>query len=230
METSWTWKRAIQPGIRAAKEHWRPLSLIQVAAIGGVFLYYSSLPVREWGASVAELKSRSGLLFAASAGFIAGAILPEIAKALTGRLRGPFRKWLADTAYNGLAYAILAVWVDLFYQLQARIFGPGNDILTLVWKTLFDMGVFATVLAVPFMVGFYHWRKTGFRLREFKGLFTWRAYRDRVLPALIPNWAFWIPVVVCVYAMPVGLQFPFTVLAEAAWSIMFVYIATTEHD
>lgn len=53
-------------------------------------------------------------------------------------------------------------------------------------------------------------------------------YRDRVLPGLIPCWAFWTPVLLCTYSMPMNLQFCFTMFAEAAWSLLFVFIATRE--
>ncbi|MBW7929038.1 MAG: hypothetical protein H3C58_13330, partial [Fimbriimonadaceae bacterium] len=47
-----------------------------------------------------------------------------------------------------------------------------------------------------------------------------------IVPALIPCWAFWIPILICVYSLPANLQFVFALLAEAAWSILFVFIAT----
>jgi hypothetical protein len=51
------------------------------------------------------------------------------------------------------------------------------------------------------------------------------AYRDRVFPALIPCWVFWIPVLFCVYAFPPNLQLPFAFLAEAAWSMIVVFVS-----
>ena len=50
-------------------------------------------------------------------------------------------------------------------------------------------------------------------------------YQSRVLPLLVPNWLFWIPMVSIIYALPVALQFLLFVPALAAWSLIMVFIA-----
>jgi len=167
------------------------------------------------------------LPFAFAAGFIAGGVVPEIAKAATRRLRKIDRKWLNQTLFNGLVYGIVAVQVDLFYQLQNFLFGGGRNVATLIIETAVDMFIFAPLLSIPTAVAMFEWRS-----RRWAGvgrLFRWEGYVAKVVPALIPAWAFWIPMLFCVYAMPPDLQFCLAILAEAAWSILFVFIATEAH-
>ena len=50
-------------------------------------------------------------------------------------------------------------------------------------------------------------------------------YRERVIPLLLPNWLFWIPMVSVIYALPVALQFLMFIPALGAWSLIMVFIA-----
>lgn len=222
----WSLKKAVEPGLVAVRQHWKPLLAIQIAAILVVATYYASSAVREASASISALKLSGGYPFSFLAGFVAGGLLPEVAKVATGRIAADRAKWLRDTAFNGLAYGLLAIAVDLLYQLQTRAFGGGNDIATIAIKTVVDQAIFSTIVAMPAMIFLFDFRAGGWR--KAAGVLTPRGYRDRVLPALLPNWAFWIPVLVCVYAMPFELQFVFAMLMEAAWSIVFVFIATRD--
>ncbi|MER3496581.1 MAG: hypothetical protein C4320_07275, partial [Armatimonadota bacterium] len=47
----------------------------------------------------------------------------------------------------------------------------------------------------------------------------------RYIRTLIPCWAFWIPSLAAVYAMPTDLQFPLFLLVQAAWAILLVALA-----
>ena len=49
-----------------------------------------------------------------------------------------------------------------------------------------------------------------------------------MLPLLLPDWGFWIPMVLVIYAFPLALQFLLFVLALAAWSLILVVIAGGE--
>lgn len=221
---AWTWRRASRPGIAALKANWLPFVLIQAAAAALVVLYYQNPALREPATALEKAKAAGGLPFAFLAGAVAGGLIPEVAKAASGRLRTFNPDWLKSTAFNALVYGIIGTIVDVFYRLQAVWFGTGNDPLTLLFKTLVDMVPFTMLLSIPLAVSLFEWRRLGFNglIRGYKTGF----YRHKVIPALIPCWAFWVPILICCYALPMNLQFPFAMLAEAAWSIMFVFIAT----
>jgi hypothetical protein len=134
--------------------------------------------------------------------------------------------WLGKTAYVSLIFGIVGVLVDLFYQGQAWAFGTGNDPLTLLKKTFMDMGVVAPLFFIPFELSAFRWPQNRYRLSALFQDFGLRSYRKNVLPTMLPCWGFWIPVLFCVYAMPSDLQFCFSQFAEAAWSIIVVFVAT----
>lgn len=225
----WSFKLAMQPGLRAVRSLWRPMLLIQSLAIVLVVVYYRSPGFQEIASRLQEWKIAGGLLFAFAAGAIAGGIIPAAAKAVTRSCPDTPAKQLKDALWNGLIFGLVGVFVDVFYQFQGQLFGTGTDPLTLAKKTAVDMGLFSPFFAIPFEVATLRWPQVRFRVSELFRVFNWTFYRETVIPALLPCWAFWIPVLFCVYAMPMNLQFCFAILAEAAWSIIVVSVAT-END
>lgn len=220
-------KTASRPGLIAVKRNWTPIVAIQLVALGLVFLYFTNPGFHAAMRSLAQFKTDSGILFVFLTGCIAGGVLPEAAKLIAGKLRKFDRAWMGQMLFNSLVYGIVGVEIDLFYRFQAFLFGTGTDALTLAIKTAFDMFVFAPLVAIPTAVGMFEWRA-----RKWAGvrrLLTVEGYIEKVLPAQIPAWAFFIPILFCVYSMPSDLQFCLAMLAEAAWSILFVFIATQGH-
>jgi hypothetical protein len=221
---SWTWRAASRPGIAALKANWLPFLIIQVFAAVLVVLYYQNEGMRQGAKALENVKVAGGLPFAFLSGAVAGGLIPELAKLITGRLKKLDTGWLRDTAFNALVYGLIGMLVDVFYKQQAIWFGNGNDATTLFLKTIVDMIPFTMFLSIPFAISLFEWRKLGFQ--GLVGGYRHGFYRHKVIPALIPCWAFWVPILICCYALPLNLQFPFAMLAEAAWSIMFVFIAT----
>ena len=203
--------------------------LIQVGAVILVVSYYRSSGLRTAALSAAELKLRYGIWFAFAMGMLAGGVVPEIAKLVTGGLRRLNRTWVAELGYNALVYGVVAAQVDLFYRFQAFTFGAGHDARTLIVKTAVDMGAFAPVISIPTAMLLYAWRREGFRAGAIfrNGVRGFAIHQ--IMPGLIPCWVFWTPVLFCTYAMPANLQLCFSMLAEAAWSIVFVFIAKQDH-
>lgn len=214
------------PGIEAVKAHWAPFLLIQIVAATIVIVYYQAPWLRQIAETPAEWKLRYGLGFSFVGGFVAGGLVAELAKVLTGKVRRFDRHWIGLTLFTGLAYGITGIQVDLLYWGQAQIFGHGTDAWTLIKKTVADMALFATFISMPFMASMFEWRRVGFSgsklLAEWKNDF----FRRKVAQSLIPCWAFWIPYVFCTYALPLKLQLVFAFLGEAAWSVLLVFILT----
>lgn len=223
-------KEALRPGFEALKRFWAPFVLIQLGAAALVLAYYLVPEVRSFADEIGVLKNRFGLLFSATGGFLAGGVVPEIAKALTGKIKKFDGKWLRDAAFGGLIYLVVAVEVDLFYRLQAILFGTGVDPLTVAIKTAVDMGLFAPLLCMPSGVVLCDLRDERWRPLPAIRRISWPWYRSRVIPTLIPGWGFWIPFLLCVYAMPLPLQLPLSILGEAAWSMLFIFIATRPEE
>lgn len=218
---------ACRPGLAAVHINWGPFLAIQIASAALVFAYFTYTPFHDAMRQLANAKVRGGLPFSLVAGCLAGGLVPELAKAVTRKLWRIDRNWAKQTLFNGFVYGIVAVQVDLFYQLQNYLFGPGRDPATLFIKTAVDMLIFAPLISIPTAVALFEWRSN--RWSGVARLWRLDGYVQKVVPALVPAWAFWIPMLFCVYSMPPDLQFCLAVLAEAAWSILFVFIATKGH-
>jgi hypothetical protein len=214
------------PGLEAAVRN-APVLLILWAAGGALVVAYGRHPgLTAWADQVADAKAAAGLIGAFCAGAVAGGVLPESAKAIAGRIRRLDGAWLRLSGFTALVYGGVSVLVDLFYLLLARTVGEGRDIATVGIKTAIDMLVFTPLLSIPFAAGMFAWRGMGFRLSAIPGLFTWRAWKRYTWPILPMCWTFWTPALCMVYSLPYKLQFSFAVLLEAAWSVLFVFMAT----
>jgi hypothetical protein len=219
----------MRPGIAAVRAHWLILVLIQLGAVVLVVGYYHSASLQSDLVGLDQLKARGGSLFAFVAGMMAGGVIPEVFKLATGSLKRFDRTWLGVSAFNGFVYGIVGVQVEAFYRLQAHLFGLGHDPATLVTKSAFDLLVFTPVLSIPCATLLFVWRNHGFRMRAVFADGLGAFYQSQVMPGLVPCWFFWTPVLFCSYSMPMNLQFPFSTLAEAAWSIVFVFINSVDH-
>ncbi len=199
---------------------------IQIAAVVLVVTYYRSPDVQAVATQIAVWKVAGGVVFSFLGGAVAGGVIPELAKLVMRRIKRLDRSWLLSALYNAFVYGIVGVQVDLFYRVQAQIFGSGTDPQTLIVKTLVDMGLFSPLLCIPTATLLYAWKRRSFRFHGWRRAFTRKFYATQIWPTLLPCWAFWIPVLLCVYAMPMNLQFCFAILAEAAWSMVFVFMVS----
>ena len=218
-------RAAMTPALAGLRHNWPAMAVIQVAAIALVVSYYALPSMQESLKVVALWQVAGGIWFAAVTDGFAGGILPELAKLITGRLRTFDRPWLLATLHNTAIYAVVGIEVALFYQLQAKMFGTGHDPATLIIKTLVDTLIFSPFLSIPTAMLFLDLRLKKINLRQI-GLRSF--YLDHVAPMMLPCWAFWVPVLLAIYAMPTDLQYSLSVLGEGAWSILFVFISQSE--
>jgi hypothetical protein len=197
--------------------------------------YHASAAVRAACAAAAAWKARGGLRFAAVTGSIAGALLPELAKAIVERGRGQRRRAGPNDGAGALLFrvaffAVNGVVVDLFYRFAAWLIGMDASPRTVALKVAFDQFVF-TPSWLPVIVALFLWRQRGFSVGATAAALRGGGfYGPRVMPLLVPNWCFWIPMVSIIYALPMALQFLLFVLVLAAWSLIMVFIADGEGD
>lgn len=199
------------------------MALVWVLAFALVGAYYYVPSAASSAKNLQALKASMGLGFAALAGFIAGGILPELAKVLTGTLEKGENAW-GEAFFRGFVWIGLAVMVDIFYGYQALWFGTGTGIGTLAIKTAVDMLVFAPILFVPYTVGMFVFRREKWRISALLSVWIPSGWKREVLPTYVPNVCFWVVVLLAVYALPTDLQYPMSALATACWSILFTFI------
>ncbi len=216
----------MQPSWRAVRKNLAPILLIQSVGAILVASYFLSQGVRDFAQRIAEVKQAGGVPFAFLAGFIAGGLLPEIAKFLTGRRHRYSRTHVVRVLWTGFVYGLIGILIFYLYDLQARWFGNGIDWGTLTLKTSVDMGIFTPLVSVPMAAALFAWWKAEFAWTFWAKVFSRKFYREEVVSKLPLCWAYWIPFLYLTYALPIDLQFPFAIVAESAWSILFVFMVT----
>jgi len=203
---------------------WRPFLLIQGAAALVAVAYGASASFRAVAAQAAAWKSDGGLWAAAALTAVAGGLLPEVAKLVADRSRSALRGRGGEILFNTAFFAFDGLVIDPLYRGEAVLFGRDALVRTVVEKVAFDQFVFTPLWSVAIVVLFL-WRQRGYSLAATRPALRGAFYRTRVLPLLVPNWLFWIPMVSIIYALPVPLQFLLFVPALAAWSLIMVFIA-----
>lgn len=218
-------KKIIQPAINALKYHGFAFLLIQICGGFVVYSYYHFTEFQNLCSYAAQWKIKGGFFFAAWTTVIAGAVLPEIAKALTGKIP-PWKTltWWKDFLYIALYFSVLGILIDILYLAQTELWGNGIDFKTLTIKTFVDLAIWSPFFDVPFAVLFFRWRDLKFNLITTLKSYTLSSYKTHILPLLIPLWLYWLPMVFFIYAMPSSLQFCFFLFSEAAWSIIAIFI------
>ncbi len=211
-------------GAAALRRFWRPFLLIQAGAALLAIAYRVSVPFREACALAAAWKTAGGLLLSAAISALAGGLLPEIAKLAADRGRSTLRGRGGEVLFNTAFFAFDGVVIDLLYRGEARLFGGTAQLSTVVEKVAFDQFVFSPLWSILIVLLFL-WRQRGYSLAATLPAIGPGFYQSRVVPLIVPNWLFWIPMVSIIYALPVALQFLLFVPALAAWSLIMVFIA-----
>ncbi len=218
------------PGIAAVRRYWKPFLFLQAVAFLMVLGYYTTGPVRLACDRLSTLKEHGGLVFDAIAAAIAGAILPELAKAIMLGDRAITQKRLANVGFALFAFAGAGVIADLQYRAFGWLVGTGTDWRTIGRKILMDQFVTTPSYGTTYWVLVYAIRANRYDLLKTARQLSARWYVRYVLPLLIPAWAFWIPMVALIFSLPGPLQFCLYCFALAAWSLLMVFVATREAE
>jgi hypothetical protein len=214
---------ALAAGRDAIRRFHRPFILIQLVAFALVVAYHVDAHVRAVCVTLAAWKTAGGLPLAAATASFAGGVLPELAK-LASQRGATFRRRGGEIAFNIVFFAFNGLVIDRLYRVEASLFGAGAGLATVATKVAFDQLVF-TPFWLALVTVLFLLRREGFSLARTRAAIGPGFYRARVLPLLLPNWFFWIPMVTVIYAFPLPLQFLLFVLALAAWSLILVVIA-----
>lgn len=212
----------IQVGLDAARANFVPglaLSGVGVAILLG---YYFHPPTRAALDAVADFRTRLGVSYAIISTTIVGGLIPVFIQQFMPKLPGraelrhlPF--YIGFWAYKGLE-------TDLFYRLQAWLFGDEAALTTVVLKLLADQFIFTPLYFAPISILAYLWKDSGFSVGEVRRRLERHWFRERVVPLLISNWAVWMPGVCIIYAVPLALQVPIHNIVLCIWVLMLTVI------
>ena len=202
-----TFRSSIAPGIAALKKFWKPFILLQAMAFLLVLAYYSSQRVQQACTYISDLKVEGGFVFAAITAAIAGGLVPELAKAIMLGDRAIDQKRMANITFAVLGFAGNGILTDLQYRWLGWVFGNDNHVATILKKIVVDQFVCTPGYSCPYWMLLYLWKNNRFDIVATLRRITPRWYVSRLLPLLIPNLCFWIPMVALIYAMPGTLQY-----------------------
>ncbi len=215
------WGIAWQQGVAAAKHNVYPAVGLWLFGVGLVLCYFLVAPIHDWLEQVGEFKLRTGWPFAAVSTAIFAGVIPFFIPKLFGN--GDSKQGLVYLVSNVLFWAYKGVEVDLFYVLQASMFGDGTDVATIGVKVAVDQLIYAPLLGLLTVILFYLWRDNGYSSVRFRQALGPQWYRNRVLPVLISNWFVWVPACVIVYCLPLGLQLPIQNLILCFWVLILAF-------
>jgi hypothetical protein len=214
-------------GLTCARRLTLPGFVLVAAAAMVVTSYYHFPEFHAWLDGVAAFRMRWGLAYGAVAQALFAGLIPFLylhfhpaTRAAHPARHGAF--FVLFWAYKGLE-------VDIFYRLQAAMFGDAPALANILPKVAVDQLVYNPLFAAPIAVLVYAWKDAGWSWTEpLADLRTPRWYYRRVLPVMIAVWVVWVPTVSCVYALPLALQLPLCSLVNCFWVILFSLMTAPE--
>lgn len=201
--------------------------LIQACVVGLVIAYYNVPAVADFANNLGVLKAQGGLPFAFIATAFAGVVLPEIFKIASNDGR---RLPVAELAYMILVFGINGIIVDLLYRFLSYLFGNDNTFSTVALKVVVDQTFAAPLLFMPYFMLMVLWRHNGFNFAALRADLKAMPLFVRIWPAIVVGWAFWIPALCGIYAMPLKVQFVLFLFVEAAWSLIIIHVANSMNE
>jgi hypothetical protein len=218
-------RRTLAPGLAAVRRFWRPFVLLQAAALLQVIAYFNVPAVAVACDRMSAFKQHAGLLFSAISYAVAGAVLPELAKAAVMGDRAVDRRRVRNVAFAVAVFALNGIINDLQYRGMAVVFGDDNRWPTVLKKVLADQFITTPLYGTPYWLVVYALRADRYRPWRTLPRLTPAWYVRTVTPLLVTGWAFWLPMSALLYSLPGPLQFGLFLLAVAAWSLLMVAVA-----
>jgi hypothetical protein len=211
-------------GWDAARANARPALIIQALMLAVATGFYCNASFAATLQNLAEFKREHGLAFVITASVLAGALIPEIFLILFFQHGRPHAGNLRNLAFTIPVWGFDGSLVDLLYRAEAHWLGDVASVPVVLGKIFIDQFGYNVFFAAPFGVLTYEWKNSGISLRPVRDLFTWRHYRDKIIPTLVATWAVWIPLMAIIYSLPLALQFPLFGLALSFWVLLLTYM------
>ena len=212
------------PLLQATRRNLVPGLVLQAVALALVGAYYLLPASRETFTVVAHAKVAGGYWFSATAGIIAGGLIPWLVQASRGQVERS--RWLRDLGFIVVLWAWRGAEVDAFYRFQEVLFGDGHDVATLACKVAVDQLLYSPLWACPWLVLAYRYREYGFSGSRLRQTFTWSGYLREIMTVQASAWTVWVPAVTIVYSLPSALQFPLFAVVVCFWSLLLATLTT----
>jgi hypothetical protein len=172
---------------------------------------------------VAGWKTRYGFAYSALATGLFGGAIPFLYLFASGRTRAG--KGRAEFLFYVVFWAYRGIEVDLFYRLQAHLFGSGLALGVVLPKVLLDQFVYSVFVAAPGQVITFLWKDRGFSLAAIRPDLNLRYMIGAVAMVLFSQWMVWIPAVSIIYCLPSALQIPLFNLVVCYWVLLLTFVS-----
>lgn len=220
---------SIRIGAHAARKTLKPALLVWGLMMGIAALYYLA-PASQWlFAALVEFQNRTGFWFPSIGMGLSVGILVEVVKVTISESKKWTRENTGNAIFNFIIWSVMGFTQYYRYAWQVEVFGAGNSFMELVTKVAFDQFVWTVLLANPYQAILYLWKNNHYSWKSVMNIA--RPFRTfwgtQMLPMLISNWAFWIPMAFLIYFFPPELQIPMAILAVTIWVILLSFLTAS---
>lgn len=217
----------VLPALVQLRRLWMPFVAIQSLGLAAVLAFFYVPGVDRAFGRLAEWKAAGGVAFAAAALAFACGVVPEIFKAITGVDRRLTRDRLSFTLHGVVLFAVIGITADAFYSGLARTLGEGRSPGVVILKTAIDQFVWSPLVSLPIIVFSFTLRKHGYRVIAAARELGVAWYLREVVPTLVINLAYWVPMGLLMYTLPPTLVFVYSAMASAASATLITAIASS---
>lgn len=217
------WKSVVSSGVAGVKRNALPGLALQTFALALVAAYYFAPSARPGFDEVAAWKVRYGFAYSALATGLFGGVIPYLYLLFAGRI--PAERRRAELLFYLLFWAYRGVEVDLFYRLQAHVFGDAATLAVVLPKVLVDQLVYSVFIAAPGQVVFFLWKDRGFCFRAIKPDLNLGYLTASVVTVVFSQWMVWVPAVSIIYCLPSPLQIPLFNLVVCFWVLLLTFVS-----
>jgi hypothetical protein len=216
------WKAIVAAGTAGVKRNVLPGLALQAFALALVLAYYLAPEARPAFDTVAGWKARYGFGYSAAATAVFGGAIPFLYLLASGRVPAGQRR--AQLLFYVLFWAYRGVEVDLFYRLQALVFGDAARLAVVLPKVLVDQFIYSAFIAAPGQVVFFLWKDRGFSFRATRPDLNLGYLTSAVATVSFSSWMVWIPAVSIIYCLPSPLQIPLFNLVVCFWVLLLTFV------
>jgi hypothetical protein len=213
-------------GIKAFKGSLKPACFVWAVMAIIAAIYYWVPAASFLFEGLERIQSGLGRLFPFLGMGLSVGFLAELVRVLSSKEKRWTKDNTMNAGFNLLVFGILGMLQAVFYGLQTQWFGNEQNFRALACKVLIDQFGWTVFFANPYQTILFIWKENKFKLSQ-----VWQSMRPiktfwgmRVLPVLITNWAFWIPMVSIIYSFPSSLQLPLAILAVTIWVIILTLL------
>ncbi|MBK1831107.1 hypothetical protein JIN77_10245 [Verrucomicrobiaceae bacterium R5-34] len=220
---------SIRLGVQAAKMTFKPALIVWTLMAAISILYYTVPATHFIFAGLVTAQEIMGPLFPMIGMGLSVGFLVEFVSVMSSETRQWTRENSLNAVFNFALFGLMGLSTYYRYPLQNEWFGAGNTLGVLATKVAFDQFVWTVLLANPYQCFSYLWKNQGFSFEAVrKRIFPFRTFwGTQMLPVLIANWAFWIPMAFMVYSFPPELQLPLAILAITIWVMLLKVLAAS---